>query len=150
MECPICQENLTTEIHSLECGHKFHSECIISWFRSGSNTCPCCRDTNCELQKSGTQGTFMYVRRLSKMSSCPRFLKDVVEDYDNIKKEIKQLKHEINLFKCSAEGRYHVITSEIVSRERKLKAKIKMLKRAKKKISSASIFIVPIKKKIFI
>ena len=39
--CPICydslEDNNTTKI---ECGHKFHINCIIKWFRTGSEKCP--------------------------------------------------------------------------------------------------------------
>ena len=44
--CSICWCNLNDQqIHKLECGHKFHTECIIKWFRYGTNKdCPYCRD----------------------------------------------------------------------------------------------------------
>ena len=27
--------------YTLECNHKYHSSCIIKWFRSGRNNCHC-------------------------------------------------------------------------------------------------------------
>ena len=46
LECSICLEalfasNLTTNI--TDCGHRFHSECIIDWVQRGHVTCPMCR-----------------------------------------------------------------------------------------------------------
>ena len=46
MHCSICLEEISDEYncHSLyECQHKFHTECIITWFRSGNQDCPLCR-----------------------------------------------------------------------------------------------------------
>jgi hypothetical protein len=43
-ECLICYD-CDGIMHELECGHKFHTECIISWFRSGKTECPYCRKT---------------------------------------------------------------------------------------------------------
>lgn len=49
IECAICYGPLTNGngAHRLECGHVFHADCAITWFRSGSGTgnktCPLCR-----------------------------------------------------------------------------------------------------------
>lgn len=44
-QCSICLESISNYEYSLSCGHKFHVDCIISWFRQKKDTCPCCRDT---------------------------------------------------------------------------------------------------------
>ena len=42
--CSICFNSMTeTESYSLECDHKFHTACILKWFRSKHDTCPLCR-----------------------------------------------------------------------------------------------------------
>lgn len=34
-ECTICGDNLSNEnITTLQCGHKYHTDCIIHWFKS--------------------------------------------------------------------------------------------------------------------
>ena len=43
--CSICLGKIRGNEYELRCGHKFHNECIISWFRQKKDTCPCCRDT---------------------------------------------------------------------------------------------------------
>ena len=43
-KCPICLKNLhSSQVVTLTCGHKFHTACVIQWFRTGSPSCPCCR-----------------------------------------------------------------------------------------------------------
>ena len=45
MACSICQEDVTSDAeHVLECGHTFHSSCLIRWLRHGNLSCPNCRD----------------------------------------------------------------------------------------------------------
>ena len=40
--CPICQDKLEDDIHTLECNHKYHKKCIDIWLNQ-TNTCPYCR-----------------------------------------------------------------------------------------------------------
>jgi hypothetical protein len=43
--CSICFTEMTIEdSHTLECEHKFHTACILKWFRSKQDTCPLCRE----------------------------------------------------------------------------------------------------------
>jgi hypothetical protein len=45
-DCMICQESLADgQTHRLECGHCYHTTCVIAWFRTGIGTCPYCKDT---------------------------------------------------------------------------------------------------------
>ncbi len=42
--CSICFLELDSDTVTLkECGHTFHSDCIIKWFRSDRKSCPLCR-----------------------------------------------------------------------------------------------------------
>ena len=41
-ECSICMDIGNTSWSMLQCGHKFHGECISQWLRS-NQTCPICR-----------------------------------------------------------------------------------------------------------
>lgn len=40
--CPICRYNDPLDRQVLDCGHEFHSECLVPWARQ-CNTCPICR-----------------------------------------------------------------------------------------------------------
>ena len=43
LDCAICGLTLSSGyVHKLTCGHTFHTECIIDWFRSSNGHCPCC------------------------------------------------------------------------------------------------------------
>ena len=84
------------------------------------------------------------------MDSCPPFIRDAMFDFDNIKNEIKELKKDICSFECCAKGRYSEIKSKVDRRKKNLLAKEKLLKLAQKALNKSNIFIVPIKKKIFI
>lgn len=56
--CPVCLDSLPAEKCTLECGHDFHSECIIRWFRreGSAGACPVCRDTNGTQEGEATTG----------------------------------------------------------------------------------------------
>ena len=41
--CSICMEPLSNTTHALQCGHEYHTRCIIDWFRLGNASCPLCR-----------------------------------------------------------------------------------------------------------
>ncbi|NXG33127.1 TTC3 ligase, partial [Dromaius novaehollandiae] len=41
--CIICHEELSRDSCELECGHRFHRECIRTWLKEHSSTCPICR-----------------------------------------------------------------------------------------------------------
>ncbi|XP_014793678.1 PREDICTED: E3 ubiquitin-protein ligase TTC3 isoform X2 [Calidris pugnax] len=41
--CIICHDELSRDSCELECGHRFHRECIRTWLKQHSSTCPICR-----------------------------------------------------------------------------------------------------------
>ncbi|KAM6382779.1 E3 ubiquitin-protein ligase TTC3 isoform 7-T8 [Alca torda] len=41
--CTICHDELSRDSCELECGHHFHRECIRTWLKQHSSTCPICR-----------------------------------------------------------------------------------------------------------
>lgn len=41
--CPVCLSEIQEGGHELECGHSFHSSCLIGWIRRGNLSCPTCR-----------------------------------------------------------------------------------------------------------
>jgi predicted amidophosphoribosyltransferase len=64
--CPICREELkSSPTYTLpNCQHKFHTNCIITWFRSGHSSCPNCRDSPPRLSHSYS-GTRRYMNLYS-------------------------------------------------------------------------------------
>ncbi|XP_033915944.1 E3 ubiquitin-protein ligase TTC3 isoform X2 [Melopsittacus undulatus] len=41
--CTVCHDELSRDLCELECGHRFHRECIRTWLKQHSSTCPICR-----------------------------------------------------------------------------------------------------------
>jgi hypothetical protein len=46
--CSVCtmsatEEEIGTEVFRLECGHKFHLDCLLPWITAESDECPVCR-----------------------------------------------------------------------------------------------------------
>jgi Fe2+ transport system protein B len=105
-ECLICYD-CEGEMHELECGHKFHTECIISWFRSGKTECPYCRkkpDTYKEEQQEvfniNDTPSINYKKLINEyLKKNPNERKKLIEykkENALIKKEMSKKKKEIN------------------------------------------------------
>jgi len=41
--CPICLEELSNEVATTKCNHRFHTGCLLTWRCDPSHRCPCCR-----------------------------------------------------------------------------------------------------------
>ena len=65
--CTICADEDSTEaLATLPCGHSFHANCVVNWFRCGHDSCPNCRSEDISeewtLQTAG--------QRITKMRTC--------------------------------------------------------------------------------
>lgn len=111
--CVICQDILDNgeeQIYRLpECDHGYHTNCIMTWFRSGNNKCPHCgnrglNSNNLESKPGGRYRTsrFWYtckksdvryklLRNVYKRDDCPKELKTYFSRYDNLVKELSDL-----------------------------------------------------------
>ena len=92
--CSICHETLDDDIYTLpECNHKYHSNCIITWFRTGKKSCPLCNNlginnlTQMDENTTWSQRHHAY-ENYKKMRAFSR----KKEASDELKKMIKQLK----------------------------------------------------------
>ena len=89
-KCPICREEFKNEkeICKLECQHAFHSNCIITWFRSGNNTCPSCRGTqDFAMSFSDVKTRADMVKQYAKTKKAPQTLKKILARSIIIKKK---------------------------------------------------------------
>jgi hypothetical protein len=94
--CSICLNEFgeDEQCHCLdECNHKFHTKCIISWFRKAS-TCPNCRDNTVDeikhipaftLRERGKE-----LRKIARKKDAPEALKKQVAKLKKIDAEMKE------------------------------------------------------------
>lgn len=130
--CPICLSNMDNQedISKIECGHSFHTKCIMKWFRSSKGQCPCCLDNpfqTVRLKNINIIGTWdsLYInercsalRKHSRKKESPEKLK---KKFDNLKKkeeELKQIRKEKSDIIKSEEYR------DIIKNKRSLDSKI--------------------------
>ena len=112
VRCSICQEEFTdfdelyeTNTHKLEeCGHKFHTTCIINWFRQGNQNCPNCGDCgisagsrkygfsrNWGWCKPELREKFATLRAYSKRKDAPEKLKKSIAKIAEMESKYKEL-----------------------------------------------------------
>jgi predicted RNA-binding Zn-ribbon protein involved in translation (DUF1610 family) len=71
--CMICREDLhELQTYKLpECGHEYHTHCLISWFRNGDSRCPYCGNkgiNHIECKKS-RNNSFSFRRRFNRFDN---------------------------------------------------------------------------------
>ena len=103
--CSIClqeyQDNEQT--YTLDaCGHKFHTKCIIDWFRRAS-TCPCCRNNNVEafdnIPAYILRERAKELRKISRRNNAPPELKKIVDRLKNLEEKLKNKTLDFKEFK---------------------------------------------------
>lgn len=91
--CSICLDPLNDDQYSLQCNHKFHTHCIINWFRSNhsSGNCPLCNDNPFENNQNDYNfyyNVFLVDERCKVLKKYSR--KKIATA--NLKKEVQKLK----------------------------------------------------------
>ena len=93
--CAICHDNLGEDnVYALpECNHKFHTNCIMTWFRAKHNTCPLCNNkginaTRAQINEQANYSNWTSRRKYLKMYS-------IVSRKSRGKKASKEMKKEV-------------------------------------------------------
>ncbi len=104
--CSICLGDLydpKEQIYQLpECGHRFHTNCIMHWMRNpiSYNKCPRCGNTgvnkNVYLGYCRKSGILNELKKFSKRKSSPKVLKNDIERLQICVKKIKEKEKNIN------------------------------------------------------
>lgn len=96
--CSICQVPFAEHAcHALdECGHRFHTACVIRWFRT-NGSCPLCRgEQNTYIGYLDTLCRYKMLRRKSKARRAPAklkaFVKRICRAEDALKLKKKKMK----------------------------------------------------------
>ena len=82
-----------------ECGHKFHTNCALNWYRiSCEANCPLCRSTT-NLGMFERKGRIKLFKKIARKKTCPSVVKTACcklkkeeTNLVNIKKEMKAFK----------------------------------------------------------
>jgi len=108
--CAICQEDLSDNIYELpECGHKYHTNCIMHWFRTNHNTCPLCQNQGINythaLQEAnnghyfGRRVWMNYYKGAATYARKKDSDKEIISKVKGVQKSIKKRKELISSFK---------------------------------------------------
>lgn len=120
VNCPICLEDLNNEDYEngvykiKECGHKFHTDCFLSWCKQGVFNCPLCRSEHTNtLNFMDKKQKLLYLRKISLRKNSPIILKELANKHRTEEKVAKQLKKDLRLFR-----KEHKIIFESLSKKR--------------------------------
>ena len=103
--CSIClvEYNINDQTHTLDaCGHKFHTKCIVDWFRRASS-CPCCRNNDVNnfdnIPAYVLRERAKELRKISRRNNAPSELKRLTNRLKNIEDTLKYKSNEYKEFK---------------------------------------------------
>jgi Ring finger domain len=114
--CVVCQDNLHNgdENHVLpECGHEFHTHCVMQWFRTRQSRCPLCANMGGTIMVSDSaDGEFqMRTRRFkttiteaikfAKSATAPVWLKNIIVQMKTCKEKLKKARAAEKLLQLS-------------------------------------------------
>ena len=136
--CAICHDNLGEDkLYNLpECSHSYHTNCIMTWFRAGHNTCPLCNNkginaTRCKINEEANHGEWVkrkkylnlytVVSKKSRNKSASKEMKKEVEKVRKYKKKLDDFNKERNEWMKSVPE--NMTVSKIKSKCRKLRRK---------------------------
>ena len=106
--CCICLDTMNdnSQTHILSCEHKYHTECIIDWFRKGKSHCPLCNDNPIQ---PNSEGGFDYYwpnnqllnercslirRKYGRKKDCPENVKNAINKLREFEKLYKEANKE--------------------------------------------------------
>jgi len=152
--CCICHEGLTENIYTLpECNHKFHINCICTWFRTGKTACPLCNNNGVNGPNvSGGwwswRDKYKEMRKKSRKKDAPDILKKLVKDLKKYELELKKHSKIKKEYKNSLTKNEKV--NDIVSKYNKIRlkrhrinSKIRAKKRALASLFNIEYIIIP-------
>jgi hypothetical protein len=118
--CAVCHDELTEGTHELACGHHFHTDCVLNWFRRGAQTCPSCRDPGLPAEESPIGALALYarastLRRHAQRRAAPRELVTLVRRVQRAEHDLAATKRAIQEHKRA--------NKDVLAKARKLHCK---------------------------
>lgn len=145
--CQICLEENNEPFYTLpECGHSFHTNCIVHWFRSGYNNCPYCNNKGIgykELEDNKHYWYYVNPQKLkllynfSRRKDSPPELKKLFEKKQTINTKIKDIKQEQKIFRNEPHNDMNFI--ELKKKDRNIASNIRSLEMRKRKIEKTIV-----------
>ena len=143
--CSLCKISLTDKPnYKLQCGHDFHTGCIIDWFRFQSYQCPCCYQvvfTNyltyideqlAYAKKNYIYPSFRFASNEARKKNAPPQLKRLYASYKRLLANNKNKKVELDNYKATDLKEYNVMKKKhrriYISNRRRLR-RIRCMKR---------------------
>jgi hypothetical protein len=157
--CAICHENLEDNIAQIpECNHKFHSECVITWFRMGKSKCPYC-NTEFAHKKKSTPPRHIFRRNLiceeykdiynySRRKNANPKIKKQVKKITDLNKSLITITKEFNKMIKSDKSYKEVMKYKRKYRDKKWRLKRKIYSLKRKVVSYVNIIPIIVQKKI--
>jgi len=157
--CAICHENLEDNIYKIpECNHKFHSECVITWFRMGKSKCPYC-NTEFAHKKKSTPPRHIFRRNLiceeykdiynySRRKNANPKIKKQVKKITDLNKSLTEMSKKFNKMIKSDKSYKEVIKYKRKYRDKKWRLKRKIYSLKRKVVSYVNIIPIIVQKKI--
>ena len=130
--CTICTEPCDDNNpgHKLGCGHTFHVECVLHWFRFENTSCPNCRsEKECHfwMPMSASQRVGLLRRRRHKL---PRDLQrriQKLDEYRALQKELRKERKDLKKANSQVFSTYNKLGSRIRCVEQKEESLFMML-----------------------
>ena len=93
--CTICAEPLAEgQTTTIECGHAFHTSCVLQWFRYYNDSCPNCRDEgNSDRFDETSRATRM--RTLRRKRNLPWRVRVKLQKMDDARAMERQLRRDL-------------------------------------------------------
>lgn len=117
--CAICQRDTLEQPVTLDCEHTFCGMCIVNWLRTGTQTCPVCRDPGeraleTVIHARDANERVRVLLHLSRRKTASRKLVKAVERYRKAKERAAEAKR--------ATREYRVANSDTFKEFRRLRA----------------------------
>lgn len=134
--CSICVEPIDSEsCVTIDCGHTFHANCAIQWFRYNHTSCPLCRSDSVESRWNRTTPSQRIACLKRIKHKMPRNVQKCISKYEKATKKLREDQQLLTHFKRD---------NKIVLREHsKLSSKLRTIRHKKLRLMNelASIHI---------